>query len=78
MHELEQIDLGEHGKDFYRSIADMVVKVKPKYQVYAAAVIFGVPQAYVHAVSKDKVLPGKFVKDGPGTRRYTEGTTNFK
>ena len=56
----------------------MVVKVKPKYQVYAAAVIFGVPQAYVHAVSKDKVLPGKFVKDGPGTRRYTEGTTNFK
>ena len=27
---------------------------------------------------KDDVVPGNFVNYNPGTRRYTEGTTNYK
>jgi hypothetical protein len=43
LSELDQIDLGRHGRNFYGSIAGNVVNLKPKYQAYAAAVIFGVP-----------------------------------
>jgi hypothetical protein len=52
--------------------------VKPKYQAYAASVIFGVSTAYVQAVIKDGEVPGHFVDGNPGTRRYTEGICNYK
>jgi len=43
LSQLESIDLGDHGQKYYESFADNVHEVKPRYQVYAAAVIFGVP-----------------------------------
>ena len=32
----------------------------------------------MRAVIENGAVPGHFVKDAPGTRRYTEGTTNYK
>ena len=52
--------------------------MKPRYQAYAAAVIFGVTKAYVQAVIRDGEVPGNFVEGNSGTRRYTEGTSNYK
>ena len=78
LSELESIDLGDHGLSFFEQLATIAVELKAKYQVYAAAVIFGAANVYAKAVVTDYVVPGEFVPDRPGSRRYTEGTTNIK
>ena len=45
---LECVDLGAHGKEFYKKFVGVRGKKKLKPQVYAAAVFFSVQQDWIN------------------------------
>ena len=56
------IDIGENGRIFYSKLADIAVKEKATWQIYAASVYFGVPKLWIKKLTQEEKLPGELGK----------------
>jgi len=55
---LDEIDLGENGRQVYSMQASVAQREKATWQAYAASVWFRVQDKWIHAIVGENSLPG--------------------
>ena len=61
---------------FYGGLADIAVKMKPRWQAFAAAIVFRVPEQWVSCLKPEKIQPDNGNRVKAGSRRWSEDSKN--
>ena len=74
---LNEIDLGENGRQVYSMQASVAQREKATWQAYAASVWFRVQDKWIHAIVGENSLPGALKQSLDSSRRNTEDKDNL-
>ena len=75
---LDDIDLGEQGREVYSKISLVAKEEKSSWQAYATSVYFRVSQSWVKKLNVNGQLGGELLQSYDTTRRNVENKANHK
>ena len=75
---LDDIDLGEHGREVFSKLSMVAREEKSTWQAYATSVYFRVAQPWVKQLMDNGQLGGELLHNYDPSRRKTEDKSNLK